>query len=275
MTGADSEVRDAVSPQIAFLMNRLLAGVITDGTGRAAASLALPLAGKTGTTDENTDAWFIGYSPQLVVGVWVGFDEPRSLGSRETGAQAALPIWLKLMETRHATTPVEDFASPPGIGLVAIDRKTGLRSLAEAGCEPVITEVFLAGTEPIEHCSAAQHRKLRLPHAFHHYAIDEQGRLAVPSDELDRLLALVPGVDLVDAGHALSAVDARGAFQVPLSLLPAGAGTASGEPLELAEATDEPGPPPRLIVLRRGQRPPRRSVDELAQGRSPAALAQP
>ncbi|MDH3785485.1 MAG: PBP1A family penicillin-binding protein, partial [Acidobacteriota bacterium] len=106
----EPRVHDAVTPQTAFMMNRVLEGVISDGTGRAASRLGLPLAGKTGTTDNNTDAWFVGYTPELAVGVWVGFDEPRSLGSKETGAQAALPIWQAFIEQAYAAGTDEAFA---------------------------------------------------------------------------------------------------------------------------------------------------------------------
>ena len=98
---AQPEVQEALTPQVAHLMNRLLEGVVTDGTGAAAASLGRPLAGKTGTTDDFTDAWFIGYTPDLVVGVWVGYDVKKSLGDRETGAQVALPIWQAFVEKSY------------------------------------------------------------------------------------------------------------------------------------------------------------------------------
>jgi membrane carboxypeptidase/penicillin-binding protein len=196
-------VTDAVSPQIAYLMNRLLAGVITDGTGRAAASLNLNLAGKTGTTDANTDAWFVGYNPDLAVGVWVGFDEPRSLGTRETGARAALPIWRAFMEQAFSGVPARPFPMPSGITIVPVDRRTGLRVAPRAYCRPVISEVFIAGTEPTATCSVYAHQHLRLPHAFQRHPLNEQGQLVLPAAELDALLASEPHARLVDGARRL------------------------------------------------------------------------
>ena len=91
----DSE--QVISPQTAFLMTNLLESVVQKGTGWRAKALGRPVAAKTGTTDQFFDAWFVGYTPELVTGVWVGFDEDRSLGENETGARAASPIWVALM----------------------------------------------------------------------------------------------------------------------------------------------------------------------------------
>ena len=111
------EVRDVISAQTARVMVSLLQGVIQHGTGYAA-SVALnkhPLGGKTGTTNDFTDAWFIGFSPSVTCGVWVGFDEKRTLGNKETGAMAALPIWIQFMKVAIAGHDKEDFAAPPEI----------------------------------------------------------------------------------------------------------------------------------------------------------------
>ena len=198
-------VSEAVSPQIAYLMNRLLSGVITDGTGRGAASLGHHLAGKTGTTDNNTDAWFIGYSPSLALGVWVGFDEPASLGRRETGARAALPIWREFMEQAMADVPDLDFPMPQRLSVVSIDRRTGLRANPKAYCRHVIPEVFVAGTEPTRLCSVFEHQRLRLPYPFQRYPLDENGALVVPANELDELLIEEPTARVVDRGRRLEA----------------------------------------------------------------------
>ena len=213
---ARPEVHDVVSPQIAYLMNRLLEGVVTDGTGAAAAELGRPLAGKTGTTNDFTDAWFIGYAPDLAVGVWVGFDEKRSLGDRVTGAQAALPIWKKFMETAYEGRPPEDFPVPPGIVVSTIDPSTGLKASDAAGCAPVLAEVFLAGTEPVSYCSEAQHQRLKLPYPFQRYGLDENGSLSIPSGELDRLLAAEPTVRLVAGGRRLEADTPEGRISLPV-----------------------------------------------------------
>jgi penicillin-binding protein 1A len=107
---AHPEVHDVLSPEVARTMTAMLEEVIQFGTGVAAKALGRPAAGKTGTTQDYTDAWFVGYTPQITAGVWVGFDDKQiSLGKRETGARAALPIWLEFMQGAVAGTPVTDF----------------------------------------------------------------------------------------------------------------------------------------------------------------------
>ncbi len=117
------DVKDAISSRTARIMTSMLREVVLHGTGVAAAKLPFPVAGKTGTTNDFTDAWFVGFSPSMTCGVWVGFDEKRSLGARETGARAALPIWMNFMTaamtTRDqsgneiASKDLADFAPPP------------------------------------------------------------------------------------------------------------------------------------------------------------------
>ncbi|HXV76931.1 MAG TPA: PBP1A family penicillin-binding protein [Candidatus Polarisedimenticolaceae bacterium] len=217
----EPEVRDAVRPEIAYLMNRVLSGVISDGTGRAASRLGSNVAGKTGTTDHNTDAWFVGYSPNLAVGVWVGFDEPRSLGSRETGAIAALPIWQEFMEQALPLRPAGDFPQPANISVQSVDRRTGLKANLRAGCNPVISEVFVSGTEPTTYCTDEHHIKLGFPYPFHRHALTERGALAIPSDELSRLLDTEADVFLVDGGTQLEAHTPQGAsYSLALEVLP-------------------------------------------------------
>src|SRR5947199_189144 len=107
---AHPEVHDVLSPEVARTMTAMLEEVIQFGTGIQAKALGRPAAGKTGTTQDYTDAWFVGYTPQLTAGVWVGFDDKQiSLGKKETGARAALPIWLQFMQGASAGTPVTDF----------------------------------------------------------------------------------------------------------------------------------------------------------------------
>ncbi len=143
------EGKEVLSPQIAYLMTNLLKGVIQRGTGWRAKVIGRPLAGKTGTTNEFRDAWFIGYSPTLICGVWVGFDNyTRSLGEYESGAKAALPIWISFMKNALKSQPVLDFPVPDGIEFALIDQKTGL--LASSCSEDVVMEAFIAGTAPSE-----------------------------------------------------------------------------------------------------------------------------
>src|SRR3954451_4761838 len=107
------EVKDVISERTARIMTGMLREVVLHGTGVAAARLPFPVAGKTGTTNDFTDAWFIGFSPSITAGVWIGFDEKRSLGAKETGAHAALPIWINFMTSAMAGKDVGDFKPSP------------------------------------------------------------------------------------------------------------------------------------------------------------------
>jgi penicillin-binding protein 1A len=115
----------AIPPDTAYLMVRMMQEVILNGTGRAARGLGHNLAGKTGTTNENTDAWFIGYSPDLVAGVWIGFDTPRPLGDRQSAAAVALPIWIRFMGQVLPLFPNRNFPIPSGITFARVDPGTG------------------------------------------------------------------------------------------------------------------------------------------------------
>ncbi len=114
-----------LTPQTAYLMTNLLESVVQNGTGWRAKTLARPVAGKTGTTDQFMDAWFIGYTPELITGVWVGFDDEKSLGYDETGARAASPIWVTFMSKILKHRPIKDFPIPEGIEFTRVDSKTG------------------------------------------------------------------------------------------------------------------------------------------------------
>jgi penicillin-binding protein 1A len=107
------EVKDVISPRTARIMVSMLREVVLHGTGFQASKLNHPLGGKTGTTNDFTDAWFVGFSPSITCGVWVGFDEKKTLGNKETGAQAALPIWIDFMRVALQGRESEDFAAPP------------------------------------------------------------------------------------------------------------------------------------------------------------------
>lgn len=119
-----STARRVMSAETAYQLTYIMKGVITEGTGRAARGIKYA-AGKTGTTDKNMDAWFIGYTPTLATGVWVGHDQYKSLGRRETGGHAAAPIWRNLMKNAAAYRPSADFTPPPGITFIPIDRESG------------------------------------------------------------------------------------------------------------------------------------------------------
>ncbi|MGZ9133133.1 MAG: PBP1A family penicillin-binding protein, partial [Nitrospira sp.] len=141
--------RQAASPQGTFLMTSLLKGVVDHGTGAKARVLGVhgPVAGKTGTTDGYRDAWFIGYTPDMAIGVWVGFDDERAL--KLTGAQAALPIWSE-MALRLIPRDSPDFETPVGVVQRKIDPKSG--QLATSQCPEKRVEFFITGTEPTVYC---------------------------------------------------------------------------------------------------------------------------
>jgi len=151
----------------AYLATDLLRGVVNHprGTGRKARVLGRPVAGKTGTTNDQGDAWFIGFSPDIATGVWVGYDEKRVLGRGETGGRAALPIWIDFMKVALSSRPPRDFEVPDGIVFARIDTKTGL--LASSQTETSLFQAFLEGTEPREQSPARasateDQRRLRL-----------------------------------------------------------------------------------------------------------------
>jgi penicillin-binding protein 1A len=141
-----SNEEQIITPQTAFLMTHLLEGVVQHGTGGRARSLGRAVAAKTGTTDQFMDAWFIGYTPELITGVWVGFDEERSLGENETGARAASPIWVAFMSKILKDVSKKEFPIPEGIEFMKIDPKTGQVSSGKEG----ILECFKEGTEPTQ-----------------------------------------------------------------------------------------------------------------------------
>lgn len=126
----------------------ILEGVIARGTGGKAKSLGLTLAGKTGTTNDSLDTWFMGFSSNLVAGVFVGFDNPASLGKHETGASVALPIWIDFMKNAMKNRPDLPFRRPSGIKIVKIDHDTGQLPTPETPPENIIYEAFRTGTEP-------------------------------------------------------------------------------------------------------------------------------
>ena len=133
-------------PASAFQMVSMLEGVVERGTGRRIRELGYPLAGKTGTTNDSRDAWFVGFSPDLAVGVYVGFDDNRSLGDQEQGASAAAPIFKQFMGEALKGTKAVPFRTPPGIRMVRVEARSGLP--ARPGDQNVIWEAFKAGTIP-------------------------------------------------------------------------------------------------------------------------------
>jgi len=143
-----------IPPEDAYLMTDMLRAVVLEGTGWRLRKLARPVSGKTGTTNGQADAWFMGFSPEIATGVWVGHDVSRFLGWGETGSRAAAPIWVDYMRTALAGRSKRDFDTPDSIIFTRIDRKTGLLATHNSG--EAVFQAFIAGTEPTE--TADTHR---------------------------------------------------------------------------------------------------------------------
>jgi len=150
---AQPKPEETMKPEVAYIVADLMRSVIDDpsGTAHSMSALSRPAAGKTGTASEHRDAWFIGFTPSLLAGGWVGFDTHEMLGPAETGGHAAGPMWLQWMRAATAGQPVEDWpAPPPGVTTVQINRNTGC--LSGANDPYAISEVFMAGSEPTQAC---------------------------------------------------------------------------------------------------------------------------
>jgi penicillin-binding protein 1A len=140
------EGREALSPETAYVITHMMRGVVERGTGQGAKALGRPVAAKTGTTNDYSNAWFIGFTPHLATGVWVGYDRPRSLGREETGGRTAVPIWTAYMAKVLGESPREDFPVPERVSLVPIDLDPSNE------CVRVVTMAFVRGTEPAVSC---------------------------------------------------------------------------------------------------------------------------
>jgi penicillin-binding protein 1A len=136
----------------AYLVTSLMRSVVREGTARRASSLGRPLAGKTGTTNQAKDAWFVGYSTEVVAGVWVGYDDALPLGWGESGGTTALPAWIDFIKAAHTKRPATEFPRPANVVVARIDPATGLLAYAEQ--EDAIDEEYLEGTAPTEVASA-------------------------------------------------------------------------------------------------------------------------
>jgi penicillin-binding protein 1B len=146
----DAEPRRVARPDTTYLVTNMLRSVLNEGTGAGAraAGFTLDAAGKSGTTNDLRDAWFVGFTPDLLTVVWVGFDDNQTVTL--SGSQAALPIWTQFMKNATAGRLNAAFEVPEGITSAEIDRDTGKRALP--GCPRTFTESFLSGTEPTEYC---------------------------------------------------------------------------------------------------------------------------
>jgi penicillin-binding protein 1A len=145
---APNDPDQVMDPRVAYVMTNLMKEVVTYGTGHEAKQLNRSAAGKTGTTSDNIDAWFMGFTPHVVTGVWVGFDSQKPIGHNETGARAALPSWLAFMREAVKDYPDTDFAIPPGVAFASINPSSG--KLASPNSSSAIKEAFIDGTQPTE-----------------------------------------------------------------------------------------------------------------------------
>jgi len=180
----------ALPAPVAYLAVHVMRGVIERGSGSSAASLGASLAGKTGTTDDHTDAWFVGFSPRITVGVWVGHRDGREpIGPGMSGSVAALPIWQRFMseylDSLDEANRAEDFQAPAGVVFAPVDWRTGLRATPE--CNDVILDAFLDGTEPLETYDPALHRAMDEPWPFQQPFYQARPGEPMPSPEAIRV----------------------------------------------------------------------------------------
>ncbi|MBI5242346.1 MAG: transglycosylase domain-containing protein [Elusimicrobia bacterium] len=159
------KMEEALSPQLAYLLTHLMKTVVQGGTGSGASRLKRPLAGKTGTTNDHRDLWFIGYTPDLLAAAWMGYDDFTSLGGTDwTGGTTVVPWWTNVMEGALKDYPPRDFPVPEDIITLAVDSETGL--LALPTCPKRVLQAFLKGSEPKEYCSFDHSQPLKLRAGF-------------------------------------------------------------------------------------------------------------
>jgi penicillin-binding protein 1A len=177
-----SQPAEAINPTTAYLVTNLLKSVVQEGTGRGALVLGKPLAGKTGTTNNYVDAWFVGYAPSIVTGVWIGYDNAQaSLGDKETGARAALPIWVPVMARALADKPPEDFVAPDDVVFIKTDPETGL--LARDGQIDVVHDAFRRGTEPTQVAGKSAQKTDKF-YLFDQGGAEDTPKKKLPTDEV-------------------------------------------------------------------------------------------
>ncbi len=192
LLAAAPEAREVLTPEVSAMMVSLLEGIVLHGTGRGALALGRPVGGKTGTTDDFNNALFVGFTPSIAVGVWVGHQDNRTLGKRESGARAALPIWTHFLDEGLEGEPVQDFVRPPGVTRTLVDATTGLRARRGAPCGKVILETFARHEEPLRACDRRENRRITLPYPLQSYPIDAEGRLMLPPADAARMITNAP-----------------------------------------------------------------------------------
>ncbi len=135
-------------PEVAYVVTNMMQSVVTEGTATKAAVLKIPIAGKTGTSNEARDTWFVGFTPDYIIGVWIGYDDNRPMGGKETGGTAAVPVFVDIM--KPMAQPAKEFPKPAHVVTKTIDRETGLLAPEGAPKGTTLDEVFVEGTEPTE-----------------------------------------------------------------------------------------------------------------------------
>lgn len=157
--------KEALSPQVAYLTTSLMKEVVERGTATSAKRLKRPLAGKTGTTDENRDLWFVGFTPDLAAGAWMGYDDSSSLGRKDwTGGTTVVPWWTEIMAQILKDYPPRDFPVPDNITFMKVDDDTGL--LARPTCPKSRLQAFLKDTQPKQYCNVDHSKPLELTASF-------------------------------------------------------------------------------------------------------------
>lgn len=204
------ESKEVLAPEVAAGITAMLRGTTTRGTAAVAAKLGRPTIGKTGTTNDFSDAWFIGATPSIAAGAWLGYDQRQSLGRGETGGKAALPIWMKFMEEGFEGRPAEPFGTPPGVEAVELDLLTGYRVNPAGGCAKPIAAIVPPpqdGQPPRDvdrACTARDHLRAMLPYQLQPFPITPAGALVIAPAEVARLIAMAPDkFQMVGAGKEL------------------------------------------------------------------------
>ncbi len=175
--------REAMAPQLAYLVANLMKGVVQNGTAQLARRLNRPLAGKTGTSNDNRDLWFIGYTPDVVAGAWMGYDDFASLGRKDwTGGSTVVPWWTEIMGDVLKDMPKRDFPVPPGISFSAIDATTGMLYGPECSKKNKLLEAFMTGTEPKRYCDIDHSKPLAVSLAGE-TAVGASGSVLPPDSE--------------------------------------------------------------------------------------------
>lgn len=186
------QYENVLDPDVNFLLVSAMKGVIKRGTAASAANMKGNFAGKTGTTDDYIDAWFIGFNPNIVTGVWTGRDDHKSLGNLETGSRAALPIWRKYMEVATEGQEIIDWKSSDNIVYLPVCTETGLRAGMDSPCTKIVEEPFIKGKEPLNVCTKKNHLQIGLPYFLQKFDLNSDGELMITPSDLETIISSYP-----------------------------------------------------------------------------------